>query len=368
MTQQTTGASGFKRSLSIFLVIVFAGSTVFAVLAFNAEVLLLNPDTYKKAVNSQGIYSRLPGLIAQQLMHTKTYNACADNPANCAENNLYFSTVPTYMQILDTAGWEYILTLILPQQWLKVQGESLIDQFFAALKENNAQQLVIASGELRATLTENHYRLIAQALLATAAPCSNDELNTLANIDLGQSSQAIPVCIPTEELRPVIETEVQALLVETAQTIPDQIGIDLAIFPEPQESGSQDPSQGFRNLRLAFLLSPLLPITLLAVIALINGRSWSSLLLWWGIPLLSGGLLVLILAALMLPVVHYGLNSILIPLIPGVIDDNLVQVLASVFQNIANRYTFWIGLEAGGLFLTGGGMILFSFITRWKAH
>ncbi len=77
---------------------------------------------------------------------------------------------------------------------------------------------------------------------------------------------------------------------------------------------------------------------------------------------------MLILAALMLPVVHYGLNSILIPLIPGVIDDNLVQVLASVFQNIANRYTFWIGLEAGGLFLTGGGMILFSFITRWKAH
>ncbi len=368
MIEQTTGTPPFKRSLSIFLTVLFVISLVLAMLAFNGEVLLLNPGTYKKAIESQGLYARIPGLLAQQLIHAKTYNNCAGDANGCPEESALSSLVPGYMQMLDTAGWEYVLTLALPQQWMKTQSESLIDQFFAALKTSEPQQLVIASGELRTNLTESHYKLIAEALLATAATCSSEELFTIVNVALGQSTEPVPVCIPSEELRPVLENEIQALLLETAQTIPDQVTSDLRIFPAPQDTGSQDPAQNFKRLRLISLLSPLFPVFLLACLTVLHARHLPSLLRWWGIPLLGGGLLTLFLAALLLPVFHYAVNSFLIPLLPRSIEANVIQAIAAVVQNIANRYTFWLGIEAGGLFLLGGVFLILSFIIHWKKH
>ncbi len=65
-------------------------------------------------------------------MHTKTYNACADN-RQLAENNLYLH-VPTIHAILVQPAGNYSHA-DLPQQWLKVQGESLIDHFLQRLKK-----------------------------------------------------------------------------------------------------------------------------------------------------------------------------------------------------------------------------------------
>lgn len=374
--QEKKKSSCLLIGLKWLLAAGFVITGVMAVLLFNIEIILLNPATYQQALARENIYARVPALVAEQIAHSLTYNPCLEDPSLCegeepGEEGSLLDGPPAYMKNLDRASWEYILGILLPQEWLQSETESLIEQVFAGLQSSEPVKPTLSLAPLKANLTSDNLSLIVQTILVSAPPCGEEDLIALANIVLGVTPAEMPICAPPPELAPLVENELTAMLQELVLEIPDAVNIDMGGILSGEEANpgeasplGSDPRAALRVIRLAFLFSPLLPLVLLGLLTLLAVRSWTGLGRWWGIPLAITGLLVLIPAAFALPIFNWLLNTFVIPRIPPGFTTGLEQLMLGIAQNIASRFAFWVGLEAGILFLGGCGMLIVIYALR----
>ncbi|MBU4226371.1 MAG: hypothetical protein KKC71_11210, partial [Chloroflexi bacterium] len=75
----------FARFIAAIFAILFVITAVLALLLFNVERQLFNPNLYKRALTEQQIYKHLPGIIGELLTTSMSYNPCAQNPLVCED-------------------------------------------------------------------------------------------------------------------------------------------------------------------------------------------------------------------------------------------------------------------------------------------
>ncbi len=71
------------RFLAVVSAIFFVITAVTAIILFNLEGRLFDPDTYKSALEEERIYERLPAIVSQEITLSMNYNPCEASPMVC---------------------------------------------------------------------------------------------------------------------------------------------------------------------------------------------------------------------------------------------------------------------------------------------
>jgi hypothetical protein len=120
------------------------------------------------------------------------------------------------------------------------------------------------------------------------------------------------------------------------------------------------PRQLLQVGRWVVRLSPILCIAILLIVSLLVVRSWKGFLRWWGYPLLTAGVAVLLTAI----VLWVGLD-VLVSLgrenLPASVSIDVYDTISGILVYILHRYSLVTGAEGIILGLIGLGLVIGSF-------
>ncbi|MBU2611697.1 MAG: hypothetical protein KJ606_12250 [Chloroflexi bacterium] len=367
----------FARFIAAIFAILFVITAVLALLLFNVERQLFNPNLYKRALTEQQIYKHLPGIIGELLTTSMSYNPCAQNPLVCedisaelracytqrlgeerytalasgqdqptevekeaiqpcqekygapTENGGGQGGPPAFMRNLTARDWETIIAILLPPAELKALAENTLDQIFAYL-DGKTDSVKIPLSKLKERITGPAGQDAIQQLIIAQPPCTGEQLVQMAAGALGGEGGMV-FCNPPEEILAIMLPELQSQLGSLATKIPDEAVI---IKPYTGPLGatpgggplSADPFTTIRYVRLGLRWSPLLPFAFLLLVTLFGVRSLKGWLRWWGIPIFFAGGITLVLGIALLPAMNWAWNAFVIPKIPPFLPADIGRI------------------------------------------
>ncbi len=351
------------KFIAFVLAALFVVTTVIALPLFNVGLHLFSPGLYKRALDQQGIYDRLPAIAAEQLYTQAHYAGPALEAGGEAPDP--GSGPPSTFENLTQAGWEQFLSTLLPPEWLKAQTEGALDQVFAILGSTGpAQKVAISLVELKTHVTGEAGANAFLQLVRAQPPCSQDEVRKWAT----EGATELPTCKPPDDVLAAAAPRIQRMLNEVVADLPDEADLsqvfkgegedESGTTPPPDSGGAmQGPLPFLRTIRLGARLSPLIPVALLLLVVLFAVRSWRGLMRWWGIPLLLAGLIGAALAVALLPAMKFAYVTFVAGKIPPYLSDGFVQAGLDVTWQVAGTLARWIGGEAALIGLVGLTMV-----------
>lgn len=357
----------FARFIAAIFAILFVITAVLALLLFNIERQLFNPNLYKRALTEQQIYKHLPGILGELMTTSMSYNPCAQNLLVCEdisaelracytqrlgeerytalasgqdqpteaekeaiqpcldkygapmENGSGQGGPPPNMRNLTARDWETIIAILLPPAELEALAENTLDQIFAYL-DGKTDSVNIPLLKLKERITGPAGQDAIQQLIIAQPPCTEEQLVQMAAGALGGEGGMV-FCNPPEEILAIMLPELQSQLGSLATKIPDEAVIikpyngPLAATPGGGPL-SADPFTTIRYVRLGLRWSPLLPFAFLLLVTLFGVRSLKYWLRWWGIPIFFVGGIALVLGIALLPAMNWAWNAFVITKIP----------------------------------------------------
>lgn len=368
----------FARFIAAIFAILFVITAVLALLLFNVERQLFNPNLYKRALTEQQIYKHLPGIIGELLTTSMSFNPCAQNPLICEDISAelracYTQTLgderytaltsgqdqpteaekeaiqpcldrygavtengnedqggpPAFMKNLTAMDWEAIIEALAPPELLQALTENVLDQVFAYLNGETAT-VKISLLKLKERITGQAGQDAIQQLMAAQPPCTEEQLVQMAASALGGEGGMV-FCNPPEEILAIMLPELQSQLDSLATQIPDEAVI---IKPYTGPLGatpgggplSADPFTTIRYVRLGLRWSPLLPFAFLLLVTLFGVRSLKGWLRWWGIPIFFAGGIALVLGIALLPAMNWAWNAFVVTKIPPFLSADIGRI------------------------------------------
>ncbi len=109
------------KFLAAICAVLFIFSSVVVIVLFNIERKALDAATYKEAFQTQGLYQRIPALLATTLA-----NSISQNP----------NAIPL-IKALTVSDWETNISTLLPPDELKTVADNALDATFDYLKWRN---------------------------------------------------------------------------------------------------------------------------------------------------------------------------------------------------------------------------------------
>ncbi len=333
------------KILAWICAVLFIITTGIALLAFNAERRLFNPDLYLRAFESQNLYEQVPALAAEALVFNASQNPCAENSADCEPAA---GDISAYLAFISAEDWQGIIRAVVPADMLKVLTEDAFTSTFAYLNGESE------SAEVTLTAFKTHLNgpsgiaALMQFLRAQPA-CTFQQMLEMGTSDL-TGTKHLTLCNPPQEALPVVEPLIRAELHFLAASIPDTF----TLIPVGAE-GKQNSIAALREARALMSFSPLIPMGLLFLISVIAVRSLKDWLYWWGIPLLASGLLGLILAAMVHFIFLWAFDMYL-PSNVSAAMPSLTSLSRSLLDAVLSGVSVPIALQSILLALIGGAM------------
>jgi hypothetical protein len=394
------------RLLAVLLCLLFIVTIIVVLLLVNADSMLLSPKVYQDALTRERIYERLPDLAATQIymgMHPAGEGvtwASGGNPLQyagpeataCVQSALGDQTyrdilggirsptpqeidamagcgvggpaatggAPAFFKTLTKDQWASILRTLLPPSWLQSQVESVLVQGFNILEKPGAPlSITIDMRELKTRLTGPSGTDAVLEIIQSLPDCPAGHIPDASN-----PSQLLE-CKSPDDMMPLFKPLVSNALTDATAGIPDQ----LDVLKQLRDSGAINiealnlpvgPRQLLQIGRWVVRLSPVLCVALLLFVTLLVVRSWKGFLRWWGYPLLSAGVAVLLTAI----VLWVGLD-VLVSLgrenLPASVSIDLYDTAAGLLVFITHRYSLVTGAEGIILGLIGMGLVVGSF-------
>ncbi len=397
--------SGVARVFAILFSILFVPTMAASILLTGLERRAFNAATYKNALDQQQVYTRLPRVIAEQLVMSMNANPCADNPLTCENASPQFldcartalgdsrftelksggvqpdqsdlgriqrcveqfgagaqsgngesssGGAPTFFRNLSLDTWVSIISQVAPPQTLRTTTEDLLDQLFAYL---NGRQDTVALhlAPLKSRLSGQVGKDIALQIIRSQPACSLEQLAQLA-ASLISGGGGTLFCRPPDEVLRQMAPVIQQFVGTISGQIPDQI----TLLPVPGQGASgtrPDPVAGIRLARLLMRLSPDLPLGLLLLITLLVIRTPKAWLRWWGIPLVFAGLLALIIVPFITGAFEWGWVNYLSGRVPTTVAIGTVALLHDLARAILQ------GLQGG--VVVGGAVLMLCGLCMW---
>lgn len=374
-----------------------------ALLAYNVEWRLFNPELYLRVFESQNLYERVPALAAEGLVASANFDPCADNPIACGgesretdahacfesalgaqtyESLLRNERVPTeaelasaqpcfdqfgrpepneggipdYMKTIPAEDWQAIIRAVLPPDMLERLVEDTFHSIFGYLNGETD------SATLSMTAFKSHlsgpsgFEAVMQ-LLSSQPACTPDEIEKMETGDLSGTKHLI-LCNPADESLDVVEPVIREELQFLAERIPDE-----AVLIPAGAEGAQNPMTALRVARGILRLSPILPLGLLFLISVFAVRSLKGWMYWWGIPLFLSGLFGLALAAAVHPIFLWAFRAYLEPNFSRAIPASFVETSRDLMNAVLAGVAAPIAFQSIALLLIGIVMVL---STRFK--
>ena len=391
---------------ALIFAIVFSITSAMAVLFEAMDHDLLNAGTYKNALTRQQVYTRLPRILAGQLIFLMDNNPCAVNPLQCQniptaftdcaratlgsqryttlvsgydmptkaelqqlqtcedkvdpalrfqQSNANASTgFPVLFKTLNINNMETLISSVLPSDELQTITENMMDQAFAyadgkqnmiAISLVSLKQRIAGAAGLEATLQ-----------IIRNQPSCNIQLLATMLVEFQSGNGSVILCSPPEEVLTTIAPLIQDTLKNASTQIPDSLVIYPLAGTNPASPGSLGGGLPgwIRMARLIMLLSPCLPLFILLFITLLVVRTVRDWLRWWGIPIFFSGVLSVGLAATTTFFFDQAWVAILAKRIPPDLSPGVVglghDLAFAILQSLM------VGVTYGGIVLVVSGL------------
>ena len=353
------------RVFAILISILFVITAFISILLIDIQNQTFNPEVYKQALSDSGIYDRLPELIGEQIVYAVNRNPCMQNPASCTEEQS--ASTPAYLSSVDASEWAGILSRLVNPDWFKTQIESAIDQVMAFLiTPGQPLNLDISLVELKARLGgEDGYQAIV-ALLNSLEPCTTGDLLNLPSVVLNNGDPTgLPLCRPSESVLRLGEDAIRTSLKGVADKLPDNTSTFFNATTNSLGTGLVAAQRMVQLLRMAAIISPVIPLFLLLVITLLVVRSFKGFLKWWGVPLVAVAVLCFLSTLLIAPLAR---TFLFVQLHVEGLAPGLVEVLKAAIMAAVKSFRDTMIVQAGILCFIGCLMILVAYLIRPKTE
>jgi len=322
-----------RKVLATVVAIMFILVSIPVLFVIPAETILFQPQPYIRALQNQNFYQNMPSWLAGVTVNSG--------------NSLLGKTQSKELSGLGQQGYQNIFSVLMPQDWIKLQTDNLITNLFDYLNfKQNTLNLDVDLRELKTRFSGAQGQVISKEIVSSWPACSMQQLLVIiTQLGAGSSLANLPLCQPPQMYLPLTYQLVQMTLSGFTGALPDHMNlISLAgIGPtgDPTQSAAwQQTFQYYRLLRLGLRFSPILSIVLLLLLAIITFRSARTGLNWLGISILITGILGIVSA-----VILYLTGTLIIQQIvtavfgspQGGLTDGLIKAVAEV----AERFYLW---------------------------
>ncbi len=196
-------------------------------------------------------------------------------------------------QYLSPAEREEILTTLMPPGWVDAQLDNVVHSFFTWIMSDQPEpRIAVDLVPLKEGLRKGGLRRMIDTLIDSWPSCTTDEVEIMRE-ELERTGEIqIEVCEPPEPYRSQVLDFAVDELGNLIREQPDKIPLIDSLDASPAEV--TEFKEQFRFLRSVMMWGWFLPASLLGVVMLLVIRSMRDIGQWWGIPLLVGGLLSIV--------------------------------------------------------------------------
>ncbi len=275
----SSGGSCIAQGLAALVGIVFVFITVLTLIALPAEAQLFNPKVYKQALTSQGLYERLPSLLA-----TIPLSSSSDDPENDA-------------RYLKSDDMEVIFSELLPKETTQSLMEEIIDQTLTYYNSTDPQaKIQVSMVDLKTRLGGESGDRVMRQIVSSWPSCTETQNQTWREA-LDSDTVEMPKCSPSQDILDDATPKLGKAFDDMVADIPDVADMTPKYVLEPGATGA-DPRPTLMVVRWIIRLSPLLSVFLLALVTVLAVRSRRSFFGWWGALFLIVGVVTFLLAAI----------------------------------------------------------------------
>lgn len=322
------------------VLVVITGVT--ALFLFNIERGAFSSEPYKRAFEDLGLYDRMPSILASSVFSSP-------GSVNGTENPIW--------ALMTSQGVESGITVLLPPAELKTMTDGTLDSIFAYINGD------ADSASIPLTPFKNHLSSPAGTdailgLLNSQPACTTEQLfqMTIGALTGGGFFLCNPPPEAVELFRPLLQSQLQF----TASILPDRIPL---ISADRFEAGN-DPRQRLNSLRAWMRISPILPILLLLIVAILAVRNLSTFLHWWGFPLLATGVISFLIALIGAPLIGFIIQFLLETQSDQFTLTMVVSALLEATTAVAREILRPVVFQGIALAIVGFVMILAGFLLR----
>lgn len=361
---------GCARILAAICLVLFIVSAVIALLLVNIRFHLLSPETYSQAFSDAGVYEKLPGLAADQLLYGMAFNPCLADPSQCEGEGTEAGTPgvgeggpPGYFSNLPEDVWGSILSDLIDPSWLEAQTESVMEQVFSILTEGSTQESIVLSlVEIKDRVRgEGGYRAVLNAIQAQP-DCTLEQMLEITEAFASQGlSDSVLICRPSEDVMALVEPYVRSGLAEVVETLPASVEIDIPAELRVANSGA---ATALSIARAAFQFAPWIALFWLLAVTVFAVRDVRSWLGWWGSGLFMTGLVTGIMGAVIGPVLGWSLDRYLLSQGPSDFSPAVMTIALDVVDSIVSGYSGRVIPQAGLILGIGLLMLIFRLLTK----
>jgi hypothetical protein len=335
--------NGISKFTAVLCAILFVPTVVVTLVFFNIEERLFNERSYLTALERQNFYERLPALAAETL-------------STSPQEGGVISAIQSVLAIVPTENWEQAMRALLPAEVSRPMTEQTITSILNYLK-GNSKSASLSLSEFKAHISGPAGTQAVMDMLRAQPPCT---LAQMAEMTVGMltGNPKLLFCNPSEEMLGLMQPFIQTGLQTAAAGIPDTVTLIRADADMPQS-----PPSILRTVRGVLRFSPLLPLGLLVLITLLAIRDVKGWLLWWGIPILLGGLLGLAAAGSVGLLTDWAFTNYAVPHFPVSLPDSILELARDLLAAVLAGVSKPIMIQSAALAL--GGTIMLA-VTRHK--
>lgn len=254
-----------RKTFAAVCAVLFVVSAVLGLLLFNIEQKAFSSATYKQAFANQGLYQRMPAILAAALTTTM------------AEN---INAMP-FLSGLTLEDWQNSIALLLPPEELQALADSALDGTFDYLN-GKTDSAVISLVPVKTHLAGQGGMNVVLQVLSRQPACTTEQLTQMA---LGLFSGQVALCNPPPEAVGLMAPFIQSQLQSMTAVIPDEV-----TFISGAASGTpDDPRLRLNLVRTGMKITLLVPLLFLFGMVVFAAHSLADWLTWWGWSFMFAG-------------------------------------------------------------------------------
>lgn len=324
--------------------VVFVLTLPLSVVAFNFGRVAFSPDRMTDLLTATIVET---GGVRRLLFESLT---AAPEPGS-AEEGLDLAEA---LQFLSPQERDYLGEQLAPSGWGEEQLHTLVVGIYDWIEnDRDGPSFTIDVTPLKVSLLGGGAAELVETMVDSWPPCSVEEAARMG-IDrlLGQGD--LILCEPPEPLRTGLVGVLNVSMAVSLRALPDRISLGGPEAERPAGPETMETKRQIRTLRFLAGSSWLLSILMLGLVLALAVRSWRSLGLWWGIPMLVGAGLTLVVMAGLRFALERALSQSLAgggtpEWIAGLLRSLGEALLAVTFRRVA--------LHSLGLLIAGAGIL-----------